>query len=79
DILVGTWLLLINALDEHQQCVHTGANVAKFAFQQDWTHDNVNKYLREHIFPCLMGYALMHKKGKSKVTCCWKLAFKEKQ
>ncbi|KIN99434.1 hypothetical protein M404DRAFT_30482 [Pisolithus tinctorius Marx 270] len=98
DVLVGTWLLLINALDEageliqtkplsrtemytaeHQQCVHTGANAAKFAFRRDWTHDDVDKYLREHVFPRPMEYALMHKKGKSKASCCWKLAFKEKQ
>ncbi|KAI5980758.1 hypothetical protein F5J12DRAFT_731104 [Pisolithus orientalis] len=76
DVLVGTWLLLINALDE---CVHTGANAAKFAFRRDWTHDDVDKYLREHVFPRPMEYALMHKKGKSKASCCWKLAFKEKQ
>ncbi|KAI6035203.1 hypothetical protein F5J12DRAFT_15889 [Pisolithus orientalis] len=98
DVLVGTWLLLIDALDEageliqtkpllrtemytaeHRQCVHTGANAAKFAFRRDWTHDDVDKYLREHVFPRPMEYALMHKKGKSKASCCWKLAFKEKQ
>ena len=65
---------------EQCQCAHTGTNVTKFAFCRNWTHEEVDRYIKQDVFLCPMEYASEHDKGKGKEpTCYWKLLSKEKQ
>lgn len=65
---------------EQRQCAHTDANATKFAFQKNWTHKEVDRYIKQYIFPCPMDYVSGCSKGKGKdPTCYWKLLNKEKQ
>ncbi|KAL4080553.1 hypothetical protein J3A83DRAFT_4085161, partial [Scleroderma citrinum] len=78
DIKVGTWLLLVNVLDNQHQCAHI-THASELAFQRSWTHKDVDSYVN-HVFPVPMGFAATADKGKGKeLKCHWKLISKEKQ
>ncbi|KAI6018778.1 hypothetical protein PISMIDRAFT_37688, partial [Pisolithus microcarpus 441] len=83
EVQVGTWLLLVNMVDTVQQhrCAHTGTNAAKLSFRRSWSHEELNTYITEIVFPLQMQYAMTatSRKGKGKQISLWKLINKEKQ
>ncbi|KAG2034622.1 hypothetical protein BDR03DRAFT_869673 [Suillus americanus] len=48
---------------EHCQCAHI-ETASRFSFSQTWTHDKVNQYLQNEVFPLAFGYVNSTEKGK---------------
>ncbi|KAG1726858.1 hypothetical protein EDD22DRAFT_744312, partial [Suillus occidentalis] len=80
---VAQWLLLVNCLDLHNmeccQCAHI-ETASRFSFSQMWTHDEVNQYLQNEVFPLALGYVNSTEKGKGIgiPSCPWVLISKER-
>ncbi|KAH7919860.1 hypothetical protein BV22DRAFT_1022247, partial [Leucogyrophana mollusca] len=84
----GSWLLLINRIDvlldgmESRGCAHLNVMAAQFSFDPLWTHEEVDTYLRETVFPIPFRYVDSKEKGKHKPgespPCQWQLINKEK-
>ncbi|KAG2103052.1 uncharacterized protein F5147DRAFT_625867 [Suillus discolor] len=67
---VAQWLLLVNCLD----------TASRFSFSRMWTHDEVNQYLQNEVFPLALGYVNSTEKGKGIgiPSCPWVLISKER-
>ncbi|KAG2120488.1 uncharacterized protein F5147DRAFT_1366 [Suillus discolor] len=64
---------------ERRQCAHI-ETASRFSFSRMWTHDEVNQYLQNEVFPLALGYVNSTEKGKGIgiPSCPWVLISKER-
>lgn len=64
---------------ERRRCAHI-ETASRFSFNRMWTHDEVNQYLQNEVFPLPFEYVNSKEKGKGIGTpsCPWVLISKER-